>query len=271
VFIYIYMEHVLFGLSTMAVPDDFGTPETFHPAAMSTTFEIWQTWRPMTLAPETHAWQNDTLEHPRHTTDNEGMTIEGMTIEGISRHGRRLLTNAIDVRGPPNPPPTTPAGWSRALEEAGSREGLENSLKRSLAVFKAMDAEADKKKADSKDDSDDAQRNKITPEDENTKKDKNYKENGNVNFWMTCPLEILPKVMKFASLNPKDHCNQVAITNRRNNIVWRRLVMNSEYQRRLDRRMILTHYIYDIIPRMNDELDCDVPVYPLLHDLLPLL
>jgi len=258
----------------MAVPDDFGTPETYHPEAMvppleevmhrgtqSTTFEIWQTWRPSTLAPETHAWQNDTLEHPRHTPDNEGMT----------RHGRRLLTNAIDVRGPPNPLPTTPAGWSRALEEAESREGLENSLKRSLAVFKARDAEADKKKADSKDDSDDAQRNKITPEDENTKKDKNYKENGNVNFWMTCPLEILPKVMKFASLNLKDHCNQVAITNRRNNIVWRRLVMNSEYQRRLDRRMILTHYIYDIIPRMNDELDCDVPVYPLLHDLLPLL
>ena len=141
----------------MALPDDFGTPETYHPEAMvppleevmhrgtqSTTLEISQTWRPSTLAPETHAWQNDTLEHPRHTTDNEGMT----------RHGRRLLTNAIDVRGPPNPLPTTPAGWSRALEEAESREGLENSLKRSLAVFKARDAEADKKKADSKEDSD---------------------------------------------------------------------------------------------------------------------
>ena len=258
------MEHVLFGLSTMAVPDDFGTPETFHPAAMSTTFEIWQTWRPMTLAPETHAWQNDTLEHPRHTTDNEGMT----------RHGRRLLTNAIDVRGPPNPLPTTPAGWSRALEEAGSREGLENSLKRSLAVFKAMDAEADKKKADSKDDSDDAQRNKITPEDENTKKDKNYKENGNVNFWMTCPLEILLtvhlKVMTFASLNPKDHCNQVAITNRRNNIVWRRLVMNSWTLRHFYQRMMLERYIYDVIPRINNQIEFDVPVNQ-LHDLLALI
>ena len=112
----------------MAVPDDFGTPETYHPEAMvppleevmhrgtqSTTVEIWQTWRPSTLAPETHAWQNDTLEHPRHTPDNEGMT----------RHGRRLLTNADNVRGPPNPPPTTPAGWLTALEEAESKEGFE--------------------------------------------------------------------------------------------------------------------------------------------------
>ena len=121
------MEHILFGLSIMAVPDDFGRPETFHPEENSTTFDIWQTWRPR-----------------GRTTDNEGM----------ARHGRRLLTNAIDVRGPPNPLPTTPAGWSRALEEAESREGLENSLKRSLAVFKARDAEADKKKADSKEDSD---------------------------------------------------------------------------------------------------------------------
>jgi len=89
---------------------------------------------------------------------------------------------------------------------------------------------------------------------------------------MTCPLELLRNnIMKFASLNPEDHFNQVATTNRRNDNVWRHLVMGSEYLRRLDRRMILTHYIYDIIPRMNDELDCDVPVYPLLHDLLPLL
>ena len=93
-----------------------------------------------------------------------------------------------------------------------------------------------------------------------------------VDFWMTCPLELLRNnIMKFASLNPEDHFNQVATTNRRNDNVWRHLVMGSEYLRRLDRRMILTHYIYDIIPRMNDELDCDVPVYPLLHDLLPLL
>ena len=137
--------------------------EVMHPGTHSTTFEIsptvpeevmqtwrpstleiWQTWRPSTLAPEAHAWQNDTLEHPRHTPDNEGMT----------RHGRRLLTNADNVRGPPNPPPTTPAGWLTALEEAESKEGLKNSLKRSLAVFKARDAEADKKKADSKEDSD---------------------------------------------------------------------------------------------------------------------
>ena len=242
------MEHILFGLSIMAVPDDFGRPETFHPEENSTTFDIWQTWRPR-----------------GRTTDNEGM----------ARHGRRLLTNAIDVRGPPNPLPTTPAGWARALEEASSREGLENSLKRSLAVFKAMDAEADKKKADSKDDSDDAQRNKITPEDENTKKDKNYTENGNVNFWMTCPLEVLLtvhlKVMTFASLNPKDHFNQVAITNRRNNIVWRRLVMNFGNLRHFNQRMMLERYIYDVIPRINDQIaEFDVPVNQ-LHDLLALM
>jgi hypothetical protein len=252
------MEHILFGLSIMAVPDDFGRPETFHPEENSTTFDIWQTWRPR-----------------GRTTDNEGM----------ARHGRRLLTNAIDVRGPPNPLPTTPAGWSRALEEAESREGLENSLKRSLAVFKARDAETDKKKADSKedsdlkavskDDSDDAHRNKITPEDENTKKDKNYTENGNVNFWMTCPLEVLLtvhlKVMTFASLNPKDHFNQVAITNRRNNIVWRRLVMNFGNLRHFNQRMMLERYIYDVIPRINDQIaEFDVPVNQ-LHDLLALM
>ena len=92
-----------------------------------------------------------------------------------------------------------------------------------------------------------------------------------VDFWMTCPLELLRNnIMKFTSLNHEDHFNQVAITNRRNNTVWRSLVMDSENLRHTNQRMILTHYIYDIIPRVNDQLDCDVPVQ-LLHDLLALI
>ena len=97
----------------------------------------------------------------------------------------------------------------------------------------------------------------------------NLKEYGQ-DFWMTCKLNLLLNIMKFAPLNPKDHFNQVAITSRRNNIVWRRLVMNSENLRHWKQRVMLEGYIYDVIPRINDQIDFDVPVQQ-LHDLLALI
>jgi len=81
------------------------------------TLEIWQTWRPMTQAPETHAWRNErSIEHTRHTPRSSSLPRDLSTEEPLfDGGGRRLL-----CRGQPNPFPTTPARWLTAMEDATS-------------------------------------------------------------------------------------------------------------------------------------------------------
>jgi hypothetical protein len=82
-----------------------------------------------------------------------------------------------------------------------------------------------------------------------------------LDFFSRCSMDIIATIMKNCYVSPQMQFNQIAVTNRRNNVGWRAMIIPIQVG-------MLEGFLLDIIPWVNNQLaEIDVPAMA-LHDLL---
>jgi hypothetical protein len=82
-----------------------------------------------------------------------------------------------------------------------------------------------------------------------------------LDFFSICSLDIIAAIMKNCFVRPQMQFNQIAVTNRRNNVGWRAMINPIQVG-------MVEGFLLDIVPWVNNQLaEIDVPVMP-LYDLI---